>query len=166
LIAPEPEPEPKSEGGPSASASSPASDAPDFVAIARSVGEPIGGGAIAVKTLLSQAEFRQLFVGMFDVAHAVTELKSLKVTETPAAAGAADALYRIAQRVPSLRWLIAPEAEWARDGMAISVFVIPVTRGVLAELQDRARSRAGGAARPVVSRGPGGIDPAAVINGA
>jgi len=126
---------------------------------------PAGGadpGADPASDLMSREEFFELFCGLIESPNVALYLKGEKPLESlvvdpgdPAARKASDALYKTCLRVRWLRWMLAPEAEWLKDIMAVGVFSIGRFR--LVRLEVEARYQAG---RPADPPGPGRKRPA------
>lgn len=106
--------------------------------------DPQAASMSADLDLMSEETFFELFSGLIESPNIVLSMKgvdpleSLKVNPGDAQARAASGvLYKICLRTRWMRWMLAPEAEWAKDLMIVGAFAFGKFRLVRAELDAR-----------------------------
>lgn len=97
--------------------------------------EAAAQGMQAQQMMLGKDDFHRVFCGGFQMASAITGLKSLNVEETDAKAEAASkALYDTILDVPMLHFLLMPQGKWLERAAAIGMFTVPMVLSVRAEI--------------------------------
>ena len=99
--------------------------------------------------IMSKEDFFQMFCGLIEAPNMVLTFKGEDPLQSlviapgdPQARAASDVLYKTCLRVRWLRWMLAPEAEWAKDLMIVGAFSFARFRLVREELNIRATSKA------------------------
>jgi len=141
---PEPEkatisyPEPDLEMGPEPGVEFPASDQAGDEAGADPHEKPQDGES----GIMSRDDFFELFSGLIESPNIVLTMKGVDPLESlvvepgdPQARKASDALYKTCLKVRWLRFMLAPETEWAKDLMVVGLFIWGKFRLVRAELE-------------------------------
>jgi len=92
--------------------------------------------------LVSEEIFCGAFVAAFDVTAQLSGLQSLAITEPekPGAMAAAEGLYGVAKKHPSLHWLIRTDGAYVKLAVATLPFALGKARMAAAELALRKRA--------------------------